>query len=327
MRAPGRFLIVPFVGWLLVAVHVSGAQPVPDEVGMPPIGRDVIGPVPALGPDRAAFEQAIAGARWDDAARLLAAAIERAPRSQDLLTLLGRLFMAAGRPLNAAVAFKKAEALGPIDGDTRFSLALAYVAIGRGDWAYPELERLASTDPARSAYAYWLGRLDYDAGRYASAITRFEQVIAADATSVRAHDNLGLCYDAQHQPERAIASHQRAVDLNRRASTRSPWPPLNLGVLLRQRGEWAEAEALLREAVAIDPALGQAQYALGTVLEARGATGEAITALRAAAATSSAYAEPHYALARIYRALGRTAEADAAMAAFLRVRDAAVSRK
>jgi tetratricopeptide (TPR) repeat protein len=314
------------VAWLLTGGAPAGAQPVLSSGDVPPVTRFVLDHAAALGPDSDAIGQAIAGRRWDEAARLLARALERAPRSPELLTLLGRTFMMAGRPLNAAVAFKKAEALGPIDADTRLSLALAYVAIGRGDWAYPELERLAASDPMRHVYTYWLGRLDYDAGRYASAIERFQQVIRADPTSVRAHDNLGLCHDAQHQPELAIASHERAVELNRRAARQSPWPPLNLGVLRRQRGEWVEAEALLREAVAIDPALPQAQYALGSVLEARGASDAAIAALRAAAAASPEYAEPHYALARIYRRLGQTAEADAAMATFVRLRDAKAGR-
>jgi tetratricopeptide (TPR) repeat protein len=309
-------------GQMLAVVPAAAAQPGAPSADLPPVSRASLAHREALGPDGLAVEQAIANRRWDDAAGLLAAAIERAPRSFDLLTLLGRVFMMAGRPLNAAVAFKKAETLGPLDTETRFSLALAYIAMGRGDWAQPELERLWAVDKSRPVFLYWLGRLDYDAGRYASALTRFQQVIAADPLSVRAHDNLGLCYDAQHEPALAIASHSRAVELNRRAPTRSPWPPLNLGVLYRQRSEWEEAEALLREAVDIDSTLGQAHYELGTVLEARGAVESAFASLRAAAAAAPSYPEPHYALARILRRLGRYRDAEEAMATFLKLRDA-----
>jgi tetratricopeptide (TPR) repeat protein len=312
------------LGVLLAICPRATAQPVRTVDDELPIVRVTLGGAAVRSHDRDEIEHAIASKRWDDAARVLVAAIERAPHSPDLLTLLGRVFMAAGRPLNAAVAFKKAEALGPLDADTRFSLALAYIALGQGDWAQSELERLAASDPARVVYTYWLGRLDYDAGRYASAIARFQEVIAADATSVRAHDNLGLCYDAQHQPELAVASHRRAVELNSRADVRSPWPPLNLAVLLRQRGDLAESEALLRQAVEIDPGLAQAHYELGTVLERRGLPDAALASLRAAAAAAPGYAEPHYALARLHHRAGRAAEADAAMATFLRLRDAQV---
>ena len=46
------------------------------------------------------------------------------------------------RPLNAAIALKKAEALGPARSESRFRLVLAYVAMGQREWARPELERL-----------------------------------------------------------------------------------------------------------------------------------------------------------------------------------------
>ena len=307
---------------MLVAAAAAAAQPAVTSTDMPAVTGGRLHPGTALGPERAAVEEAIATKRWDDAARLLAAAIERSPDSTELLTLLGRVFLTAGRPLNAAVAFKKAEAISPLDADTRFSLALAYIAMGRGEWAQPELERLSAADPSRPVFTYWLGRLDYDAGRYASAIARFQQVIATEPSSVRAHDNLGLCYDAQHQPDLALASHLRAVELNRKASTRSPWPPLNLGVLRRQRGEWADAEALLREALAIDPALAQAHYELGALLDARGAVEPALASLRAAATAAPAYPEPHYALARILWRLGRPRDAEQAMSTFLKLREA-----
>jgi len=49
--------------------------------------------------------------------------------------------------LNAAIALKKAETFGPLDANTRMQLVLAYISMGRGDWARPELERLAAADP------------------------------------------------------------------------------------------------------------------------------------------------------------------------------------
>ena len=81
-------------------------------------------------------------------------------------------------------------------------------------------------------------------------------------------------------------------------------------------GAYEEAEAVLREALRIDPGAAQAHYHLGTVLEQTNRPDEAIQALRAAADADAAYADPLYALARIYRRQRRPAEADAALAAF-----------
>ncbi len=268
------------------------------------------------------IERALERRDWARAETLLVAEIERTPDSPDLLKTLGNVFLFDRKPLNAAIAFKKAEAIAPLDAESRFRLALAYIALGRRDWARPELGRLASTDPSNPIYTYWLGRLDYDDGQYASAVERLRQVADRDPDFVRAFDNLGLCYEALNRPDEAIASYRRALALNRRSSSGSPWPPLNLGVLLRTRGELEEAEALFREALRHDGDFAPGHYQLGTLLEQTGRVKEAESALSRAAAADAAYAEPHYALARIYRRQGRAAEADQALATFQRLRDA-----
>ena len=268
------------------------------------------------------IDRALRDRDWERAERLLVAEIGQEPRTPELLMLLGRVFLMDRKPLNAAIAIKKAEALGPVDEGTRYALALAYISLKRGDWARPELERLAAANASNVLYQYWLGRLDYDAAQYGSAIGRFEQVVARDPTFMRAHDNLGLCYEALNEPERAIPHYRRALELNRHPASRSPWPALNLGILLRRRGEVDEAEALFREALAYDSAFAQAHYQLGTLLEQQGRIEQAVSQLALAVSHDARYAAPHYALARIYRRQGRLAEAGEALATFQRLHDA-----
>jgi predicted Zn-dependent protease len=98
---------------------------------------------------------------------------------------------------------------------------------------------------------------------------------------------------------------------------------LNLGILLRTRGELGDAEPFLREAVQDEPGLPQARYQLGMLLEQQNHPDQAITELKRAIEHQADYAEPYYALARIYRRLGRTADADQALATFERLHDAA----
>jgi tetratricopeptide (TPR) repeat protein len=259
---------------------------------------------------------------WPRAEALLVAAIEKEPLSPALLKVLAGVFLAERKPLNAAIAIKKAEAIEPLDDRTRFSLVLAYISLGRGDWARPELERLVASDPANTTYEYWLGRIDYDAGRYAEAARRFEHVIARDPSFVRAYDNLGLCAEALNEPDQALAHYRKAVELNRAAATRSPWPPLNMGILLRTRGDLDGAGAALREAIGYDDSLPQAHYQLGVLLEHEGKLEEAVRELVRASQLDPQYAEPHYALGRVYRRLGRADEAKQALAAFQQLHDA-----
>jgi tetratricopeptide (TPR) repeat protein len=322
---------------------------------------------------RADIKAAIEARQWERAETLLAEEIERVPaagagvepgaraHAAELLKTLATIFLIDRKPLNAAVAIKKAEALGPIDEATRFSLTLAYISLQRGDWARPELERLAAAQPANVLYQYWLARLDYDAGKYASAIQRLEGVVTRDPRFARAFDNLGLCYEAQNQPEQAILRYREAVRLNRAADVKSPWPPLNLGSLLRRRGELVEAESLLKEAVSYqrqrgngnarasanananpnanvnanananandsgggvgDRDLARAEYELGVLLEQRQRWNEALGELANAVKADPTYPEPHYVLARLYRRGNRPDQADEAIATFRRLRAA-----
>ncbi len=311
-----------------LVVLAASALPVPIGAGaqppaVPTLEREAgaSAPSPRQAPSgRSDVDKAVAARDYERAERLLAAAIDKDPTSTALLKRIAAVFLMNHKPLNAAIALKKAEALGPLDSQTRLQLALAYVAMKRGDWARPELERLAAAEPGNVIHTYWLGRLDYDAGQYASAIARLQQVVTRAPHFVRAHDNLGLCYEALNRPDEAIPHYREAVRLNRAdPDTPSAWPALNLGILLRTRGELTEAETLFREALTYDAQLAPAHYQLGVLLEQAGRMDEALRALQRATHVQATYAEAYYALSRIYRRQARIVEADQALATFQRL--------
>lgn len=268
---------------------------------------------------KAEIDKAIKAKDWPKAEQLLASEIARSPQSAALLKLIASVFMRDRKPLNAAIALKKAEAIAPLDAASRFQLALAYVGMRQGEWARPVLDNLLWAEPKNTSYLYWLGRLDYDAGKYASAVARLQQVVSLEPGFIRAYDNLGLCYEALNKPDDAIAQYREAIRRARLLGEPWPWPFLNLGILQRRAGELDDAEALFREALKIEPLFAQALYQLGAVLEYKDQVDEAVTALEQAAAADPTYAEPHFALARIYRRQGKAKEADAALATFDRL--------
>jgi len=308
--------------WLVALSLAAGPAAAPQPpLPLPP--DDATTPILRPPPAGVEIETSIAAGDYARAARLLAAAIARAPEDRALLVRIAGVFTLDRRPLNAAVALKKAEMLAPLDAYERLQLVLAYVAMGRDDWARPELARLAGERPDDVVPTYWLARLDYNAGLYASAIARLETVIARQPDFARAHDNLGLCLEALNEPERAIAHYRAAVRLTRDEAPPSPWPAVNLATLLRTRGELEEARALLEEALRHDASLAQAHYQMGLLLEQGGELEPAAAALRRAAEADPQFAEPLYVLARVVRRLGRQADADAALAAFERRRTSA----
>ena len=250
------------------------------------------------------------------AEHLLVNEIDHVKPSPGLLSFAGALFFMDGQYLNSAIALKRAEKAGRLDYPDRFLLCMAYVALKHRDWARLELEKLAALEPANANYTYWLGRLDYDDRNYPQAAAKFKEAIRLDSTSVKAYDNLALSYEAMGLTEEAIASYEKAVELNRTARWPSAWPCLNLGAFLLKAGQIEKAEPYLTEASAIEPKNPECQYRLGLLFEKQGNPQEALEHLRLSTQLKPGYSSPYYAMARIYRRLGKNQDANDALDKF-----------
>lgn len=273
-----------------------------------------------------ALTHALSARDYPAAEKLLLDEISPDPHSQRsgrLLSLLGRVYFLDKNYLNAAIAWKKSAAIAPLDPSAKFSLAMVYVEMGHPAWAQPVLQSLAKEEPKQALYPYWLGRLDYQAQHYDSAIAYFQKAISLDPEMARAYDNLGLCYFYQNLNTKALENYAKAIELEKGSTHPSPWPHLNMAITLNFLGRNEEAEKELREALRLNPELAQAQYQLGTVLEAEDHVESAIAALQEAIRLDVNYAEPHYELARIYRKQGKTAAAKAEVDAYLKLHTAA----
>src|ERR1051326_2630534 len=220
-------------GWLSLPSFV---QQVPAPEALPVPGTSNLLAGLQLEPSRRAeLENTLPRRDYKSAETILLEETNRDPKSAraaKLYTLMGHILFLDGQYLNSAIAWKKAEAITSLDDQSRFSLAMAYLRLNRADWGRDELQRLSQGDPQNPLYLYWLAKLDYDAREYTSAISRLRHVIELDPNMMRAHNNLGLCYDSLGQFEEAVQSFTRAIDLNRKQEHPSAWPPLNLAISL-----------------------------------------------------------------------------------------------
>jgi len=246
----------------------------------------------------------------------------KSPRSAKLLAIAAAVFFLDGHYVNAVIAWKKAEAIAPLDDRSRFTLAMACIRLNRRDWARPELEKLAAAQPQNPLFLYWLARLDYDERNYGSAVARLQKVIALDPKMVRAYDTLGLCFDYLGKFDEAVKNYNRAIELNRLQPKPSPWPQVDLAISLIALNQLPEAEKNLREAIGYDSQLPQAHYQLGRVLEMQGAYQSAADSLKTAIALAPEYPEPHYLLGRIYHRLGNELLSKAEIARFQQLKKA-----
>lgn len=239
------------------------------------------------------------------------------PHAVPLLNFLGGVYFLERDYLHAAIAWNKSQALAPLPPTLRFSLAMAYIRMGRSDWARTALEKLAAANPKDAVYAYWLGRLDFDQRAYPQAIAHFQRAITLAPTLARAYDSLGLCYYHQNQNALAVQALQKAIDLDRAAPHPSAWPYLNLAIVQQGLNQTTAAEANLRAAIRLDPTFAQPHFQLGNLLESKNQTQAAIAQFCEAARLDPTYAEPHFALARLYRSLGQQSAARAEVKTYL----------
>ena len=231
-------------------------------------------------------------------------------RSARLLAYAGSIYFLNRDYLNAAIAWKKSDAIAPLDVNLQFSLAMAYVGMGHVDWARTQLRKLAAQNPKEAIYPYWLGRLEYDAQNYNTAIDHFKLAVQLAPEMMRSYDKLGLCYFYLNQNDVAMANYEKAIELDRKSPNPSAWPYLDAAVTLQFMGRLPEAEADLHEALKIDPEFATAHFRLGSVLEEVDRPEAAVRELLEAARLDEHYAEPHMALARVYKKLGRKDDAD-----------------
>jgi tetratricopeptide (TPR) repeat protein len=321
VQAPFRSILPAAQGALAVVVFLSIFSPPvagqQESLEVPPPSlANLLQDAPLNGADRATVEEAVQSRDYTRAEGILLKQLDQNTKSTRLLTLLGSVFFLDGKYLNCAIAMKKADAITPIEDRTRFTLAMAYIAIDKGDWARPELEKLAQSDPKSALYPYWLSRLDYNNMQFMAAISHLQKALQLESNFMKAYDNLGLCYDALGKNEDAILAYKQAVRLNREEHLQSPWPSMNLGALLVKLDRLDEAEAYLKESLSEDPRFPKAHFQLGLLLEKQKKEGDAIRELKEASAYDPSYPEPYFVLGRIYQRMGDEKNAQEAYGAF-----------
>src|SRR5258707_3601543 len=87
---------------------------------------------------REEFEGAMGRHDYASAEMILVTEAERDPKSvrgAKLLSVAGGVFFLDGKYVNSAIAWKKADAIAPLDEQSRVTLSMAYIKLNRRVWA------------------------------------------------------------------------------------------------------------------------------------------------------------------------------------------------
>jgi tetratricopeptide (TPR) repeat protein len=213
----------------------------------------------------------------------------------------GRLELKSGVPARAIETFEHAIALDPACAEAHFGLGAARAALGDVSAALQSVLRAVEIKHDYAEALFFAGRLHDQLGQQQEAIDCFQLALVFDPRSSASRLALARRWADSRGPEAAILLLQEAVDaeiadcavycelarrVNGQGDTESarkyyeaaiahfpddPAPAVNLGLLhLAQLGNPAQAETLLRSALAREPGLIEAAANLGLALHEQG---------------------------------------------------------
>jgi len=142
-------------------------------------------------------------------------------------------------------------------------------------------------------------------GRLDEAEREYREAIRIDPGYVNAYNNLGSVLSKRGSLDEAIAQYRAAL----RVAPRHLVARINLGDALVRRGILDEGTRMLRGVVRNNPTHPVALYALGNALSARGDLDEAIEKYRRALEAKPDFAKVHYSLGNALRDKGLLEEA------------------
>lgn len=220
---------------------------------------------------------------------------------------LALAFRKAKDPAKAVEAWQEAIALDPGQAAWYGELAELFLDHRTPEPAVAVLESAARRFPQHVELLRLLGLAHYSAGDAAKAIEVFLRVMDLAPDAEQSYSSVETLL-----PD-AGAALPAIVEKLRRFTTSQPASPVGHFLLAQavaiQTPGAPEAEAMLREAIRVEPKFWPAHYELHKPLLARGQTPEAAQSLERAVALNPAYAPARYALAQAYAKLGDRAKA------------------
>lgn len=152
---------------------------------------------------------------------------------------------------------------------------------------------------------YLLGRTKFNENDYRGAIASFERALALHPKDVEAENNIGLAWRELNELDKAKTAFEAAIEWQGATPTDAQ-PFLNLGKLLVDRHQPAEAIPHLKRAVELAPNNPTIHEELSHAYSAQQDLPHAQAELETAIALAPNISSLHYQLGQIYRKQGRT---------------------
>lgn len=216
---------------------------------------------------------------YAEAETILAALQPQFPEDPALLLMHGEVLLAVGRADEASDALRRCVELDPERPRAHFQLATALASSGQSDPALEEFAREIEINPDLDVKILaHLNRsmLLQQAKRWRDAATELEAVIQLDPSRKEAYGDLATLYIQAGDTEAGVDALQRGKSAGFSSATHY----YSLGARLYNSKMYEDAVTMLGEALAVDPAMAEAERSLAAALGHLGREDEAVEHLR-----------------------------------------------
>ncbi len=182
---------------------------------------------------------------------------------------LGYVLYRAGRPREAAAAFRRVTELRPDDAWAFQALGEALRDTGQDGGAEAAFRKAVAADPSAASLAFTsLGTLYFETGRVPDAAEAYRQALALEPASPLIHRNLADALARQGQADRARAEWKRCAELGTdalRVNARDLSVLASLAICQAKLGDRDAALGTAATALQVAPADREPLYAAATV--------------------------------------------------------------
>ena len=260
---------------------------------------------PAVGTDPVAGERAlVAQSLLAQAENALKSYVHDNPKSADGHFLLGYVFFREQKAKESLAEFTAGAAVRRPKPDELKTVASDYVLLRDFEDADKWFSEVAAETPTDWDAWYWLGRTQFNEGKYEKAVASFQRSLELHPKFVESENNLGLAYRELNETAKSRTAFETAIEWQGAAPVDAQ-PYLNLGTLLVEQGETEKGIAQLTKAVELSPKNPKAHEQLGSAYVEQDQMAKAEEEMEQAVSLAPETSALHFKLGGIYRKEGK----------------------
>src|SRR5258708_838635 len=208
----------------------------------------------------AELEGYIRDGRFKEAEPLLTAYVKEHPQSTWGWYALGYSLFGQQKIGESIQALAKSLQLDIKNAEAHKILGRDLMIIGRFDAAQIEFEQGIRYDPRSAEMHYNLGKLFSMQDNWGPGRKEFEEALRIDPSYVEALDALGLAQEALGDNAGAIASYQKAIELNQARSGKFASAHVNLSAYYNRTDDASKGLEYARQAIELNPKSDRASF-------------------------------------------------------------------